>query len=187
MANTKIRGNTQIIDASIENAQIAADAAIVYSKLSLATSITNGDLAGSIATSKLTDGAEFLKRDGSVALTAAFDAGNFKLTNVANGVAATDAITKGQLDTAIASVNTDVNVVNLDEVITREIPTGLVNSLNTVFTLAFTPELGTENVFLNGLLQDLGGSEDYTIAGAVITFNQAPHTVSKIRVNYIKM
>ena len=37
---------------NIRNAQIASNAAIAYSKLSLATSITNGDLAGSIAPTK---------------------------------------------------------------------------------------------------------------------------------------
>jgi len=186
MANTQIRGTTQIIDGSIENAQIAADAAIAYAKLALASSIVNSDLGEDIATANLVEGAEFLKRDGSVGLTAALDAGNFKVSNLADGTLNTDAVTKGQLDTAIAAIEVDTNVVNLDEVVTREIPTGLVNSLNAIFTLAAIPAIGTEHVFLNGLLQDAGASEDYTISGDTLTFSQAPRTGSKLRVSYLK-
>ncbi len=66
----------------------------------------------------------------------------------------------------------------------RETPTGTVNGSNMDFTLANTPNSGTEEVFLNGLLQDSGGSNDYTIAGAVISFVIAPVSGDKIRVNY---
>ncbi len=80
----------------------------------------------------------------------------------------------------------------LDEVaaianfITRETPTGTVNGVNTIFTLANTPVVGSESVYLNGVQQDPGGANDYTIAGATITFNVAPLTGEKIRVSYIK-
>tara|TARA_R110002020_G_scaffold187124_2_gene385287 strand:+ start:1371 stop:2894 length:1524 start_codon:yes stop_codon:yes gene_type:complete len=43
----------KVADASLSNAQISNSAAIAYSKLSLTGSIVNGDLAGSIADSKL--------------------------------------------------------------------------------------------------------------------------------------
>ena len=49
-------------------------------------------------------------RDGSKAMTAAFDAGSFKLTNVATGVAGTDA----------------VNVTQLNAAVTTSVPTGAV-------------------------------------------------------------
>ena len=68
--------------------------------------------------------------------------------------------------------------------VVRETPSGLVNGSNVTFTLAHTPSTGTENVYLNGLLQDSGANNDYTISGATITFNQAPQTGDKIRVNY---
>jgi len=71
MAVTKVRGNTQIIDGTIFNAQIAA--------------------AANIATSKLADGAEFLKRDGSVALTGNLNANSNKIINLAAPTAANDA------------------------------------------------------------------------------------------------
>jgi hypothetical protein len=54
---TSIADNTitsaKIVDGTIANAEISTTAAIAYSKLSLASSITNSDLAGSIADSKL--------------------------------------------------------------------------------------------------------------------------------------
>jgi len=57
-----------------------------------------------IETSKLADGANFMKKDGSVVMTGALDAGNNKLTNVTTGTNSGDAVNKGQLDTAIAAV-----------------------------------------------------------------------------------
>ena len=70
--------------------------------------------------------------------------------------------------------------------VTREVPTGAINSSNVVFTLANTPKVGTECVFLNGLLQTVG--VDYNIAGAVITFTagDAPETGSILVANYQK-
>ena len=78
MAQTQIRGDTQIIAASILNAQIGTAAAI--------------------ATSKLSEGADFLQRDGSVAFTADQPLGSHKLTGLAEPVASSDAATKGYVD-----------------------------------------------------------------------------------------
>ncbi len=75
--------------------------------------------------------------------------------------------------------------VNPAKFIVRETPTGLTNNSNVTFTLANTPIAGKESVYLNGILQDLGGANDYTISGAVITFNNAPKNNAKVRVNYI--
>lgn len=78
------------------------------------------------------------------------------------------------------------NTVLVSEYMTKETPAGAVNGVNTTFTLAFTPEPGTEQVYLNGLLQSPGATEDYTISGATITFSSAPVAGDKIRVSYIK-
>jgi hypothetical protein len=85
MAQLKIRGNTQIIDGTILDAQIASSAAI--------------------ASSKLADGANFLKKDGSVTWTANHNAGGFKLTNLASGVNPNDAVTYSQLQDVAAGVS----------------------------------------------------------------------------------
>ncbi len=70
--------------------------------------------------------------------------------------------------------------------VTRETPTGAVNGTNTSFVLANTPVAGSEQVFLNGILQEPGVGNDYTISVATITYLTAPVTGDKVRVNYIK-
>ncbi len=79
MSATKIRGDTQILDGSILNAQINASAAI--------------------ATSKLAEGPMFLHKDGSVAMEANFNmgAGTYKIINLADGSANSDAVNYSQL------------------------------------------------------------------------------------------
>ena len=149
-ARTKTLTNTTI-DAegtgnsitNIVNTNIKASAAIAYSKLNLTGAILNGDLAGSIANGKLaTDplaranhtgtqvhttisdfdtGVQANRLDQMAAPSAAVALGSQKITGLANGVAATDAATKGQLDTAVASditlkgsYNANTNSPNLD-------------------------------------------------------------------------
>lgn len=68
----------------------------------------------------------------------------------------------------------------------RETPAGSVNGANTTFTLTNTPVSGSESVYLNGLLQEPGAGNDYTISGATITYLTAPVSGDKIRVSYRK-
>lgn len=88
--------------------------------------------------------------------------------------------------TAVSAATVGTDYVNNASFVTREMPTGLVNGANTTFTLANTPTLGTEEVFLNGILQEPGAGNDYTISGATITYLTAPLTGDKVRVNYMK-
>lgn len=53
-----------------------------------------------------------------------------------------------------------------------EVPSGSINSSNTIFTLAFTPSSGTVSVSLNGIHQNL--SLDYTLSSSTITFLSGP-------------
>ena len=66
--------------------------------------------------------------------------------------------------------------------IDKEIPVGVINSINKNFNLSFTPVLKSEHVYLNGLLQDV--DEDYTITGSTISFIDAPLVGMKIRCSY---
>jgi len=70
--------------------------------------------------------------------------------------------------------------------VTRETPTGATNGTNTSFVLANTPVVGSESVFLNGILQEPGAGNDYTISGSAITYLTAPVSGDKIRVSYVK-
>jgi hypothetical protein len=152
--STQIRGNKQIKSITITDAQIAQDAAI--------------------STSKLAEGAELLKRDGSVVATGDFDLGTNQIKNIGAPVDDNDAVRKADLDAA-----TSGTLVN------REQPTGTLNGSNTSFTLANTPNLGTEQVFLNGALLNSGANSDYVVDGTTLTFTLAPQSGDVILVNYI--
>ena len=58
----------------------------------------------------------------------------------------------------------------------KETPSGSINGSNDTFTLANTPVAGSEHLYLNGILQESGGGNDYTISGATITMLTAPLT-----------
>jgi len=100
MASTQIRGNTQIMAGTILDAQIAA--------------------AAGIATTKLADGAKFIKSDGTVSMLAALQmgtgtptapAGSFPIQQLANPVNAQDAATKSYVDSAVAGIASAGNTV----------------------------------------------------------------------------
>lgn len=277
MSSTTIR-QRQIEDGAINDAKVQAAAAI--------------------ASSKLADGANWIKKDGTVAMTGSLNLGSQLITNVLTPSAGTDAANKNYVDTAITNVTslftskgtvrvattangtlatafangqtvdgvtlatgdrillknqtsaaengiytvnasgaptraTDMDVwtevpgawVTVQEgtagadttwlstanqggtlnttsitwtnpitsggytsanFVDKEIPSGSINSSNTTFTLANTPTAGSEHVYLNGVLQESGSGNDYTISGATITFLTAPLTGEKIRVSYRK-
>lgn len=251
-----------------------------------------------IQTSKLADGADFIKRTGSIPFTGTQSMGGNSLTNLATPSAGTDATNKSYVDNAIASVTnlfdakgsvrlattingvlatafangqtvdgitlvtgdriliknqsapaengiytvnvsgaptraTDMDVwtevpsafvaveegtVNQDTIwlctanqggtlnttsitfqqipttaglsntnfVDKEIPSGSINGSNTAFTLANTPVVGSEHVYLNGVFQESGAGNDYTISGTAITMLTAPLTGEKLRVSYRK-
>lgn len=84
MAETQIAGR-QIKDASLNDSKIAAGA--------------------SIASSKLADGANFIKKDGSVAFTGSVSLGNQTITGVGTPSNATDAANKTYVDSQISGLS----------------------------------------------------------------------------------
>lgn len=84
------------------------------------------------------------------------------------------------------SVTLATGIVRAANVVTRETPSGSVNGSNTAFVLANTPIAGSESVYLNGILQDPGAGNDYTISGGTVTFADAPTVGDKVRVSYLK-
>lgn len=83
MATTQIR-QRQIADGAINDAKVQAGA--------------------NIATSKLADGANFIKKDGTVAMTGNLDLGNQKIVNVQTPSSGNDAANKTYVDTAVSNV-----------------------------------------------------------------------------------
>ena len=272
MATTQVV-NRQIADQAIDNSKISSSAAI--------------------ASSKLADGANFLKKDGSVVLTGNLDANSNKVTNLDTPTSGGDATNKTYVDGQISnlsSVFTSKGTVRLgttanitlsgaqtidgvsaiagDRILVRaqtapaenglylvasgawtrtvdmdawaevpgawvtvqegstladhvflstanqggtlnttsitwsdqtaiagysnsnfvdkEVPSGSINGSNTAFTLANTPTAGSEHLYLNGLLQESGGGNDYSISGTSIVMSVAPLTGEKLRVSYRK-
>lgn len=76
--------------------------------------------------------------------------------------------------------------VQVGDFVANDVPTGLVNGINTVFVLNNVPVDGTVELTLNGIDQEPGGSNDYVIVGAIITFNKAPRAGSIILAHYVK-
>lgn len=64
----------------------------------------------------------------------------------------------------------------------REAPVDTGDHL--VYQLAFAPIPGTEEVYLNGVLQEPGVGNDYALSGAVLTFASANLAEDRVRVSY---
>ncbi len=94
---------------------------------------------------------------------------------------ATTAFVGAAISSAQAGAITVANFVR------RETPGGLVNGVNTAYTLAFAPLLNSEHIYVNGVLQEPGAGNDYTItAGGAITFLYVLQTGDKLMASYLK-
>lgn len=96
--------------------------------------------------------------------------------------------TGGTLNTTAITWNNPITGAGLTAAnfVDKEIPTGAINGVNAAFTLANVPVLGSEHVYLNGMFQESGAGNDYTITGATITYLTAPLTGEKLRASYRK-
>jgi hypothetical protein len=88
--------------------------------------------------------------------------------------------------TAVTFIQTNAAGLTNSNFADKETPSGSLNGSNTTYTLANTPVSGSEHVYLNGVLQDVGAGNDYTISSATITMLTAPLASDKIRVSYRK-
>jgi hypothetical protein len=88
--------------------------------------------------------------------------------------------------TAISWTQINSSGLTSSNFVDKETPSGSVNGSNVTFTLANTPVSGSEHLYLNGVLQESGAGNDYTISTATITMLTAPASGEKIRVSYRK-
>ena len=92
----------------------------------------------------------------------------------------------GYLASVSSSIQTQINTkLTAANYIVRETPSGTLNSSNVTFGLAHTPTSGKEMVFLNGIVQNPGGGNDYTISGATITMAAAPYSDDVLLATYV--
>ena len=75
----------------------------------------------------------------------------------------------------------DFNPVKI--LVDKEIPSGLIDGINSIYVLKNIPVEGSEHVYLNGLLQESDGN-DYIISENIITFLNPPEKDLKLRVSY---
>ena len=124
--------------------------------------------------------------DAAIAFSklATLTSGNI-LVGSAGGVATSVAMSGDATIVASGAVTVAANIIREADFVTREVPSGTINGSNTAFTLANTPVVGTEHVYLNGLLQNAGGV-DYSISGTAITYTTAPQTGDTLLVSYLK-
>ena len=94
--------------------------------------------------------------------------------------------TLGTTPIAFTQIPTNSGGMTAANFVDKEIPSGTINGANVTFTLANTPAVGSEHVFLNGVFQESGSGNDYTITGSTITYLSAPLTGEKVRVTYRK-
>ncbi len=60
------------------------------------------------------------------------------------------------------------------------------NGSTVAFTLASTPVANSVQVFLNGMLQQVGSGKSYTLAGTTVTFATAPASDDTLVIHYIR-
>lgn len=111
--------------------------------------------------------------------TSGFTAGRYPIATVTTGMSAITLVTDNR---SIVDLDAD-SAVNF---ITREDASGdglALDGMDTTFTLANVPVVGSEQVYLNGVLQQSGGA-DYTISGALITMTDAPVSTDRVLVSY---
>ena len=157
-----------------------ADAAVTAPKLASDAVTTVKILDANVTTAKLADQAVTLAKIVNLA------AGEIIVGTTGGPNAAVTLSGDVTMDEAGVVTINPATVVRVADIITRETPTGLVNGVNDTYVLANTPKVGTESVFVNGLLQDSGAGNDYTIADDTITMLYLLTTGDKLRVSYFK-
>lgn len=88
--------------------------------------------------------------------------------------------------TGVSAATAGTDYLTPSNYVVRQPLSGTINGSNTTFTLPSTPIDGTEMIFMNGILQEAGSTNDYQISGATVTFNAAatPDSGSSLYATY---
>lgn len=188
---------------TLVNADINASAAIARSKLASGSAnhviindgsgVLSSEAVLAVSRGGTNSGAALnnnrvMVSSGSAIVEAAAITANRALISDTNGLPTHSSVTAtelGYLSGVTSAVQTQLDARVEESKFLLEVPSGTIDGSNAVFTLANTPLSGKLLLFLNGLLQDEGGSDDFTISGATITFNSAPLSGDKLAAHYI--
>lgn len=133
--------------------------------------VTASGPGSSVATLSSTAAVKSIHADSSVNLT-----GNVQLASGTN-------VTLSQIGQVIVINST--GGLSSSNFIVGEFPSGSINGINQNYTLAHTPVVNSDAIYLNGIRQYKGLGNDYTISSNVITFTVAPSTGSVLLADYI--
>lgn len=138
--------------------------------------------AGRTLTINMVNAARTLKLAGNIDI-----AGNLTLAGAFSTSGAFSVALTATASTTL-TLPTSGTLLSTASFVTRETPSGTINGSNAAFTLANTPVSGSERVYVNGVLQNAGAGNDYTISTNTITFQSGaiPQTGDVILVNYLK-
>jgi hypothetical protein len=148
---------------------------------SLEITATGVELAAGITGARSFSGGAFSVDSGSGTVSIK-SGGTLTLDATADNTVLTAQPTGGT-DLAVATTKyVDDQIDDLPTEIYNELPSVTDGSANV--TLANTPTSGTERVYLNGVRQAPGSSNDYTISGTTVTFSAALSTGDVVLVDY---
>ena len=160
-AGIVINGGSGALDVNVSNGlQITSDAVSI-----LAADATLAVSAAGIKIAPLASGKVLIGSAGSVATAQDFTG---DVTISANGVTTVNAAT----------------VLKFANYVPREIANNTGD--NQSYSIASTPVVGTDLVFLNGQLKNPGIANDYTITANIIHFNDAQDATDVVVVSYFK-
>lgn len=108
------------------------------------------------------------------------DAGTIDGCNITVGASKTLDVSAGTF-----TVGLGAGTAAMRRMVVREVPNESPDNSTTAFTVDYTPISGSDQVFLNGILQNSGGGNDYTLAGSTFTFTSAPEVGDVILVSYL--
>ena len=149
--------------------------------------VDKGIKIGQVDTTTLVDGTAGIATNGVSGLFEVKAGNGLELNAVAGVQVKVDPTSSSALTVSAAGLKLvlPVDVVTNSKIVTREPANGTIDGTNTIFTLAYPIVLGSECVYLNGILMDEGAGNDYVILGQTITFEYPPEVGDKLRVNYI--
>lgn len=119
---------------------------------------------------------------GYTELSSSISASNATISSSIAGFTQTMESQSNVLETIVDLALSSTKSTNIQ--VYKEVPIGSIDDTNAIFELRNEPALGSEHLYLNGLLVEDGPYSDYTISGSTITFIEPLLTGMKLHCSY---